>query len=203
MTSTVALAAGVQQYTSQTVTTAGFAVGLALLAVEHWRWYKGSGGGGGGKGKGKGAPADGGGAARDPKVLIPYWFGFVFGVLMVACPSGLLGTGASILRWGGNGAGGWVMSTMTGQHAVSAMPSGAPALSEYGAGVVTVMVLVLLWQRKRIAKLIKGKWWKGLLSGVLLCITTGTAAMLAQTIVGGTNDLGEFLFTTVTTGTLV
>lgn len=195
------LAAGLEQYTATGVTTAGFALGLALLVVEHWRWYKGSGGGGGGKGKKGGG--DGMAAARDPKALIPYWFGFVFGVLMVACPAGLLGTVADLLRWGGNGAGGWVMSTMTGQRATALGQAGAPGLNQYGATLVTAMVLVLFWQRKKIAKLVKAGWKKGLLSGVLLCITTGTAAVLAQTIVGGTNDIGEFLFTTVTTGTLV
>jgi hypothetical protein len=197
---TTTLAAGLEQYTATGVTTAGFALGLALLAVEHWRWFKGSGGGGGGGKKGGG---EAGAAARDPKALIPYWSGFVFGVLMVACPAGLLGTGANVLRWGGNGAGGWVMSTMTGQRASQLAQAGAPVLNEYGAGVVTALVLALFWQRKKVAKTIKAGWKKGLLSGVLLCITTGTAAVLAQTIVGGTNDIGQFLFTTVTTGTLV
>ncbi|WP_328439351.1 hypothetical protein OHA71_23725 [Streptomyces sp. NBC_00444] len=197
---TTTLAAGLEQYTAQSVTTAGFGVGLALLIVEHWRWYKGSGGGGGSKGKGGGEVTA---AARDPKALIPYWFGFVFGVLMVACPAGLLGTVADVLRWGGNGAGGWVMSTMTGQHATAIGQAGAPGLDQYGATVVTVLVLALFWQRKKIAKAIKGTWKKGLLTGVLLCITTGTAALLAQTIVGSTNDIGRFLFDTVTTGTLV
>jgi hypothetical protein len=198
-----ALAAGLTQYTATGVTTAGFALGLALLIVEHWRWYKGGSGGGAAKGKGKGAPADTGGAARDPKVLIPYWSGFVFGVLMVACPAGLLGTGANVLRWGGNGAGGWVMSAMTGQHATALAQAGAPGLDQFGASIVTVFVLVLFWQRKKVAKLIKAKWWKGVLTGVLVCITTGTAAVIAQTVVGGTNDLGQFIFSTVTTGSLV
>lgn len=197
-----ALAAGLQQYTATGVTSAGFALGLALLATEHWRWYKGSSGGGAGKGK-KGGGDVAAGPARDPKALIPYWSGFVFGVLMVACPAGLLGTAADVLRWGGNGVGGWVMSAMTGQHATALATAGAPGLDEYGAGVVTALVLTLFWQRKKVAKVIKAGWKKGLLTGVLLCITTGTAAVLAQTIVGGTNNLGQFLFTTVTTGTLV
>lgn len=200
----IALAAGLTQYTATSVTSAGFALGLALLVVEHWRWYRGgSGGGGAAQGLGKGAPSASAGAARDPKALIPYWSGFTFGVLMVACPAGLLGTAADVLRWGGNGAGGWVMSTMTGQHSSALAQSGAPTLNEYGASLVTVFVLVLFWQRKKVAKAIKGTWKKGLLCGVLLCITTGTAAVVAQTIVGGANDLGSFVFSAVTTGQLV
>ncbi|MDX2700790.1 hypothetical protein [Streptomyces ipomoeae] len=135
----IQLAAGLEQYTTQSVTTAGFALGLALAGVEHWRWFKG---GGGGAGKGKGAPGDGG-AARDPKALIPYWSGVVFGVLMVACPAGLLGVGAGFFRWGGNGVGGWVMSTMTGHTSASSLATGAPGLNEYGAAVVTALVLAL------------------------------------------------------------
>lgn len=194
----IELAAGIDQFTAASVTTAGFALGLALLAVEHIRWYRG---GGGAAAAGPGGAA--GGKARDPKVLIPYWSGFVFGILMVACPSGMLGTLADILRWGGNGAGGLAMSWMTGQDAVPVGPGGAPALDGYGALIVTALVLVLFWQRKQVAKLTKGKFKSGVLSGVLLCITTGTAALIAQTVVGGTNDIGRYLFDIVATGTLV
>lgn len=38
---------------------------------------------------------------------------------------------------------------------------------------------------------------------MLLCITTGSAALIARTIVTSTNDLGRFVFDTVTTGVLV
>jgi hypothetical protein len=187
-----ALAASVGQFTSGTVTTAGFALGIALLAVEHWRWYKGSGGSGGAAaGPGKGAAVSAG-PARDPKALIPFWFGVTFGILMVACPSGLLGTGANFLRWGGNGAGGLVMSWLTGQHGTTLATASAPGLDGYGATVVTALCLTLWWQRKQVAKLAKGKWKKGVLVGVLLCVSTGTAAVVAQAVVGSTNNLGQW-----------
>ena len=197
MTSTFLAAPGVGQFTSGTVTTAGFALGIALLAVEHWRWYKG----GGGASAGPGGPA-GGGAARDPKALIPFWFGVTFGILMVACPAGLLGTGANFLRWGGNGAGGLVMSWLTGQHGTTLATAAAPALDGYGATVVTAVCLTLWWQRKQVAKVVKGKWKKGVLTGVLLCVSTGTAAVVAQAVVGGTNNLGHMALGSLVNGTL-
>ncbi|MEH0574327.1 hypothetical protein QBA54_07485 [Streptomyces sp. B21-108] len=188
--STTVLAAAVEQYTTGTVTTAGFALGLALLGTEHYRWYKG--GGGGGKGK-KGAPDVAAGPARDPKALIPYWFGIACGILMVACPAGLLGTGGGVLRWGGNGAGGWVMGTMTGQHATTMASAAAPGLDSYGAVVVTALVIALWFLRKNIAKAAKGKWKKGVLTGCLLCISTGTAAFIAAQVVGGANGIGALV----------
>ncbi|NED75261.1 hypothetical protein G3I51_23645 [Streptomyces sp. SID9944] len=186
-----ALAAGVSQYTTGTVSTAGFALGLALLGAEHWRWLK-TGGAPAGGGK-KGAPPAASGGGRDPKVMIPYWVGIICGILMVACPAGLLGTGAGVLRWGGNGVGGWIMSTMTGQHATTMATAAAPGLNSYGAVVVTALVIALWTLRKGIAKAVKGKWKKGVLTGALLCISTGTAALIATHVVGGANGLGEML----------
>jgi hypothetical protein len=193
------LAAGASQYTTSAITTAGFAVGLALLAAELWRWYKG----GGGKGaKGKGGD-DGGGAARNPKALIPLALGIVCGILMVACPAGLLGLTSGFLRWGGNGAGGLAMDWLTGQKAAPLGTAATPTLDGYGAVIVTALTLSLWLLRKSIAKAVKGKWKKGVLIGVLLCISTGTAAMVAQTVVGSTNDLGRFVFGQLATGTFV
>jgi hypothetical protein len=195
VTSTFAVS-GVGQFTAGSVTTAGFALGIALLVVEHWRWYKG---GGGAAAAGPGA---GGGAARDPKALIPFWFGVTFGILMVACPAGLLGTGANFLRWSGNGAGGLAMNWLTGQKGTTLAAAAAPALDGYGATVVTAACLVLWWQRKQVAKVVKGKWKKGVLAGVLLCVSTGTAAVVAQAVVGGTNNLGHMALGGLVHGTL-
>lgn len=190
--STVHLAAGVDQFTAGTVTTAGFALALGLLGVDHWRWYKGGGGAG-----------PGGGGGRDPKALIPFWFGVTFGILMVACPSGALGQMAGVFRWGGNGAGGMVMSAVTGHDGDTLARAYAPTLDGNGAVVVTVLVIVLWLLRKQFAKVIKGKWWKGVLVGVLLCISTGTAAVVAQLVVGSTNDLGKWVLDSVAKGTLL
>ncbi|MEU3289919.1 hypothetical protein [Streptomyces longwoodensis] len=189
--------------TSNTLTTAGLAVGVGLLAVEHVRWWRGSGGAAPAAGKGKGGgPAAAGGAAKDPKVLLPYWFGVAFGTLCVACPAGMLGTGAGFLRWGGNGAGGWVMSSMTGQHATAVANAAAPALDQYGAIVVTALVWVLFMLRGTFAKALKGKWWRGVWTGTLLAISTGVFAMIGNLVVPGANDLGAWAFNGLVHGAL-
>jgi hypothetical protein len=182
---TVTVAAS--QYTTTTISTAGFAVGLALLGAELWRWHKG-GKGGGGKGKGD----DGGGAAKDPKALIPLGFGIVCGILMIACPAGLLGTLAGFLRWGGNSVGDLSMKWLTGTPSQTLGTAATPRIDGYGAIVVTAVVVTLWILRKTIAKAVRGRWWKGVLIGVLLCVSTGTAALIAQQVVEGANGLGAW-----------
>ncbi|MFF3190533.1 hypothetical protein [Streptomyces misionensis] len=191
----ITLAAGAQ-LTTGTLTTAGLAVGVGLFATEHVRWWRGGGGG---------AAAGGGpgGAAKDPKALIPFWFGVAFGTLAVACPAGMLGAGAGFLRWGGNGLGGWVMSTMTGQHATAVAQASAPTLDEYGAPVVTALVFVLWVLRKTFGKQPKGRWWRGVWAGTLLAIGTGTFAMIGNLVVPGANDLGAWAVNGLVHGTLL
>ncbi|RSR98039.1 hypothetical protein EF913_28325 [Streptomyces sp. WAC04189] len=190
--STVTLAAG--QYTTTTISTAGFALGLALLATELWRWHKG------GKGGGKGKGDDGGGAAKDPKALIPLGFGMVCGILMIACPAGLLGTLAGFLRWGGNSVGDVAMKWLTGAPSQALGTAATPRIDGYGAIVVAALAVTLWLLRKQIAKAVKGKWWKGVLIGCLLCVSTGTAALIAQQVVEGANGLGAWAINGIAKG---
>ncbi|MFC7880472.1 hypothetical protein ACFUVV_01090 [Streptomyces sp. NPDC057376] len=189
----VTVAAG--QYTTTTISTAGFALGLALLGAELWRWHKG-GKGGGGKGKGD----DGGGAAHDPKALIPLGFGIVSGILMIACPAGLLGTLAQFLRWGGNSVGDVAMKWLTGAPSQTLGTAATPRIDGYGAIVVAALAVSLWLLRKQIAKAVKGKWWKGVLIGCLLCVSTGTAALIAQQVVEGANGLGAWAINGIAKG---
>lgn len=197
----IALAAELGSMTSTTLTSAGLAVGVGLLAVEHVKWWRG-GTAAGGKGK-KGGPVESGGKSRDPKKLVPFWFGIAFGTLAVACPAGLLGTGAGFLRWGGNGIGDLVMSKMTGQTSSTVASASAPALTADGALVVTALVISLFLLRKTFAKALKGNWWRGVWAGTLLAIGTGTFAAIGNAVVPGVNDLGAYLMNGVVHGTLV
>lgn len=193
--STVVLAAGVDQFTAVGVTTAGFALGLALLGAEHWRWYRGSGGA---------APAGAvaAGKSLDPKVMIPFWFGLACGILMVACPGGLLGTASEVFRWAGNGVGGLAMDWLTGQKGAALAQGGAPQVDPFGAVLVTALFVGLFMLRKVIPKTTRGKWWKGAFTSSLLCITTGTAALIAESLVGGTNELARMIVDAIAKGTL-
>ncbi|MFB6813100.1 hypothetical protein ACFCV8_00935 [Streptomyces sp. NPDC056347] len=189
-TTTVTLAAGVGEMTSYTLTSAGLALGIALLAVEHVTWWRG---GGGKKSGGPGAAtAEGGGKAKDPMELIPGWFGIAFGTLMVACPAGLLGYASGFLRWGGNGIGGAIMSWMTGADAQTIANSSAPRIDQGGALVVTALVVTLWLLRKKFPKATRGKFKKGVFIGVLLAIGTGVFAMIGNLVVPGANDLGNW-----------
>ncbi|MFM9629391.1 hypothetical protein ACKI10_17410 [Streptomyces galilaeus] len=185
------------QYTTTTISTAGFALGLALLGSELWRWHKG----GAGKGKG-GKGDDGGGAAKDPKALIPLGFGMICGILMIACPAGLLGGLAGLLRFGGNTVGDMAMHWLTGARSNTLGTAAAPRIDQYGAIVVTAAVVVLWLLRKTFAKAIRGKWKKGVLIGILLSVSTGVAAIVAQQVVDGANGIGAWAITGIATGTL-
>ncbi|UDM00066.1 hypothetical protein [Streptomyces longhuiensis] len=199
--SPLTLAAGVDQFTAVGVTTAGFALGLALFGAEHWRWYRGSGGAAvGGKGKG-GAPAP---AAKslDPKAMIPFWFGMTCGILMVACPAGLLGTVSQVFRWAGNGIGGMAMSWLTGQQGAALGQGGAPQVDGFGAVLVTALFVTLFLLRKVLPKAVRGKWWKGAFTSSLLCITTGTAAWVAASVVSSTNGAARMILDAVAHGSL-
>ncbi|WP_030569636.1 hypothetical protein [Streptomyces aureocirculatus] len=186
------LAAG--QYTTTTISTAGFALGLALLGTELWRWHKGGGGGAGA------AP---GGSSRDPKALLPLGFGIACGILMIACPAGLLGTAAEFLRWGGNSVGDVSMKWLTGTPSQTLGTAATPRIDGYGAIVVAALFIALIILRKTFGKIIKGKWWKGVVVGVLLCVSTGTAALVAQQVVDGVNGVGAWAIGGLAEGTLV
>lgn len=146
-------------FTSTAITGAGLAIGIALIAVEAYRWWKTGAGG-----------AAAGGGSRDPKGLIPFGGGIGFGTLMVACPAGLLGTAAGFLHWGGNSIGDFLMSSMTGQKSSAVATGAAPALDQGGALIVTFLL------RKTFAKVAKGKFWRGVFAGTLIGIGTGLFA---------------------------
>lgn len=190
------LAVGFGDMTSYTVTSAGLAVGVGLLAVEHVTWWRGGGG------AATAAGAAPGGKAKDPKLLIPTWFGIAFGTLMVACPAGLLGYTSGVLRWGGNGIGGLVMSWMTGQNASTVAASSTPRIDGNGALVVTVLCIVLFLMRKKFPKDTKGKFKKGVLIGVLLAIGTGVFAVIGDLVAPGANSLGAWAMSSLIHGTL-
>jgi hypothetical protein len=186
------------QFTSTALTGAGLAIGLALLVVQHARWWKTGGGTGGGP-----AVAGGGGGSRDPKALIPFWSGISFGTLMVACPAGLLGVASGAMRWGGNSLGDFLMSTLTGQRSAVVATAAAPSLDGNGALIVTALVITLWLLRKQFAKLAKTGFKSGVWSGTLLAIGTGTFAVIGNFVIPTVNSAGAQLLGTVVHGTFL
>ncbi|MFE3578731.1 hypothetical protein [Streptomyces vinaceus] len=181
------------QFSATALTGAGLAVGLSMLAVDHYTWWKGSGGG----------PAvAGGGSSKDPKALIPTWSGIAYGVVMVACPAGALGIISGMLRWGGNTFGGFIMSTATGQTAGTVANASAPALTWEGALVVTAATISLWVLRKKFAAEVRRKFRRGVWVGCLLTIGTGVFAYLGTTVVPTVNEIGAQLIGSVVHGSL-
>lgn len=198
-------AAGLLQPT-QTLTLGGLAVGVFLLVGELWLWWRGGGGSSAApaapRGKGKGAPAAApAGRSRDPKALLPFAGGIMFGSLCVACPAGLLGTFSGVLRSLGNAGGGAVMKRATGQAPTTIAQGAAPKLDSFGAFIVTVALLLVIVLWKKLGKAIQGKFKKGVWCGTLLAVTTGVFAIFGQMAVPGANQLGAQLIGAVMHGT--
>jgi hypothetical protein len=189
-----------------TVTLGGLAIGLFLLVRELWTWWRGGSGGAAsaapaGKGKGGGgAPA---GKARDPKALLPFATGIAFGALCVACPAGLLGTAAGLVRSASNGGGGLVMQKATGQAAPAVAQAAAPALTPYGAFITTVVLFLAVFAWKKLSKVIKGKFRNGVWAGTLLTISSGVLAFIGATVIPVANSIGSGLVGAVTHGNFV
>ncbi|MFD9569974.1 hypothetical protein ACFWBI_09030 [Streptomyces sp. NPDC059982] len=188
-------AAAFGQFSTTALTGAGLAVGLSLLAVDHYTWWKGSGGGA--------AAAGGGASAKDIKALIPTWFGIAYGVLMVGCPAGALGIISGMLRWGGNTFGGFVMSAFTGQTAPTVASASAPTLTWEGALVVTALTLTLWALRKKFPQETRRKFKRGVWIGSLLTIGTGVFVYLGTLVVPTVNELGAQLLGSVVNGTFL
>ncbi|WP_327169545.1 hypothetical protein [Streptomyces subrutilus] len=178
------------EFVSTALTGAGLVVGVALLGIQHYRWWKTAGG-----------PA--GGGSRDPKALIPTWFGVSFGTLMVACPAGLLGTASGFIRWGGNSFGDFVMSTMTGQRSNVIASAATPSLDGNGALVVTALVISLFTLRKAFAKVATSGFKTGVFAGTLLAIGTGVFAVIGNAVIPAVNSLGAQLIGSAVTGTFL
>lgn len=92
------------------------------------------------------------------------------------------------------------MDWMTGQHAAPIASASAPALNGSGALVVTVLVFVLFVLRKKFAKVIKGRFKKGVLAGALLTIGTGLFAYIGNMVIPGANNLGDMIIQGVVHG---
>jgi hypothetical protein len=188
-------AGGLLQPTTS-LTLGGLAIGVFLLAWELWQWWRGGGSAPAAapRGKGKGAPAAApAGRSRDPKALVPFASGLMFGSLCVACPAGLLGTFSGVLRSLGNAGGGAVMEHATGQSPAVIAQGAAPALDSHGAFIVTVALLLVIVAWKKLSKVIKGKFRNGVWCGTLLAITTGVFAVIGQMAVPSANQLGATL----------
>ncbi|MEU9000520.1 hypothetical protein [Streptomyces sp. NPDC048551] len=186
-------AAAFGQFSTTALTGAGLAVGLSLLAVDHYTWWKGSGGGA--------AAAGGGASGKDIKALIPTWFGIAYGVIMVGCPAGALGIIGGVLRWGGNTAGGALMGFFTGQKAGTVATASAPTLTWEGALVVTALTLTLWSLRKKFPAEARRKFKRGVWIGCLLTIGTGVFAYLGTLVIPSVNEVGAQLLDSVVHGT--
>lgn len=200
------LADGLLQPTTS-LTLGGLVVGVFLLTWELWQWWRGGSSAPAapaaprGKGKGAAPAAAPAGRSRDPKALLPFAGGLMFGSLCVACPAGLLGTFSGILRSLGNAGGGAVMEHATGQSPAVIAQGAAPVLDSYGAFIVTVALLLVIVAWKKLSKVIKGKFRNGVWCGTLLAITTGVFAIIGQMAVPSANQLGATLVGAVIHGT--
>ncbi|AZM46585.1 hypothetical protein DMB38_12860 [Streptomyces sp. WAC 06738] len=152
------------------LTVGGLGVGLAILGVNLWKWWKSPG--------------------RDPKALLPFAAGLSLGALATLCAGGLLGVLAGWTAGLNNKAGEVAVPGATGTSSGAVARGSMGALTSGGALLVFLLAVayVVAWRaaNKELKRKLLGGWW----SGATLSLSAGAAGILASTLVPLVNDAG-------------
>lgn len=173
-----------------TVSLGGAAVGTGILAVTLQRWWMKGGGGG----KGKGGEGGGGGALRGRKItaLIPYTVAGLYGVLIVLCAGGLLGSAGHLVLWGGNAVGDAALVYGVGGQTHDTTNARLVPLTDGGYVVVLVATLLVVGAFKWSKKLPKLQVAMGATTGICLGLNAGVAGALAVPLASFANMAGAW-----------
>ena len=137
---------------------AACAIAVAIMAVYLRKWWVGG---------------------RTLKDLFPMIQGFVTGALATVCVGGLAGWLAGCTRQTAGGAGGKVVTGVTGTDSGTAMASASMGqLTPEGGVVVFLLAVILVVSYKAASKDDKGRLLGFLAAGMILCATAGVAGML-------------------------
>ena len=123
----------------------------------------------------------------------PFVFAWLYGVLLIMCAGGLLGSVADIALWGGNWLGDGALVWGVGGQSEQAVTRGtAQVLTNGGHAIVllSLFVLAVLFKRGRIDK---KELTHGLASGVLLGLSGGVVGAVAVPLASAVNIAGAWL----------
>ncbi|TJZ55600.1 hypothetical protein FCH28_09685 [Streptomyces piniterrae] len=155
-----------------TVSLGGAAAGTIILAVVVQRWWIK---------EGHKVPA-----------LIPYILAGFYGVLVVLCAGGLLGSAGHIVLWGGNTIGDAGLVYGVGGHTHNATSHRIVPLTDGGYVMVLLATALLIGALKWSKKIPKAKVVLGSTTGILLGLNAGVAGALAVPLANFANLSGAW-----------
>ncbi|MFI5534507.1 hypothetical protein ACIA8O_38830 [Kitasatospora sp. NPDC051853] len=130
---------------------------------------------------------------KDFKTLIPFVGGIAYGGLASMCTGGLIGFGAGVITWFGNGAGSLALWGISGGNTTRALRATPVQLSAEGNIVLFLITVALfgLWKaiksdEKKLAK-------RGIVAGVLLGLSAVLGGAVAVTVIPAVNSAGAAL----------
>lgn len=155
-----------------TVSLGGAAVGTGILASSIQRWWMKDG-------------------HRIP-ALIPYLLAGLYGVLVVLCAGGLLGSLGHVVLWGGNTVGDAALVYGVGGNTGNTTSSTLVPLSDGGYVVVLVATVIMVGSFRWSKKLPRFKVAMGILTGICLGLNAGVAGALAVPLANFANVGGAW-----------
>lgn len=167
-----------------TVTVGGLVLGLGLLARKLILWWPGA----------KGLQKDPWGAGQH---LLPFIYGWCYGMLAILCTGGLVGVVADVTLWGSNwigdaayvwGVGGDAQRSVT-RPAVSALTAGGTTMML----ILTFVFLALMKKNEHLRKDLRAGAW----CGICLGLSNGIAGAAAIPLASLANLAGAWISTEV------
>lgn len=161
---------------SQNITVGAAAIGLAILGVNLWRWWKTS--------------------SRAPKDLAPFGGYFALGALSTVC-GGILGVLNGWTVHLNNKGGNHAIPGTTGTD-TSAITTGSAGHLTPGGGLAVFLLAVaavVAWKAagKTDKRRMLGGWW----AGATLTWTSGVASLVATTLTPAANSVGDQVLSTL------
>lgn len=155
-----------------TVSLGGAAVGTGILAVFLQRWWIRE-------------------SHRIP-ALVPYLLAGLYGVLVVLCAGGLLGTTGHVVLWGGNTVGDAALVYGVGGNTHNVTSNRLVPLTDGGYVIVLIATGLMVGALKWSKKLPKGKVLFGIATGIFLGLNGGVAGALSVPLANFANVGGAW-----------
>ncbi|MFC0602305.1 hypothetical protein [Streptomyces palmae] len=160
---------------AQGLTIGGLFVGLAIPTLYCSRWavqYL----------KSKKSP--------DKQEAVGLGVGILYGGLATMCTGGLIGFGAGVITWLGNGAGSLTMWGLTGGNTTLDARSTTVTLTGEGNLILLLLTVVIIGAWRALGKKMQEMAKRGIVSGILLGLSATLGGAVAAFIIPAVNNWG-------------
>lgn len=159
-------------------TLGSFALGLSLIVLNVGTWWPGY----------RRLRKD---PMRQATALLPFVFGYAYGILVMLC-GGLLGWFGDVVLWGGSWLGDGALIWGVGGHRESVQSTALVALTNGGLAMALVFTAVFVVVTRRSEKARK-MLVQGAAAGILTGVVRGYLGVLAVPIASAVNASGMWL----------